>query len=68
MLLQLLVQARMAADLSQTKLAERLGKPQQFVSRYEVGERRLDVVELLDVADAIGIDPLELLRHVSREA
>jgi ribosome-binding protein aMBF1 (putative translation factor) len=65
MLIQLLASARMGAELSQTQLAKRLKKPQQFVSRYEVGERRLDVIEFVDIAHAIGIDPLDLLRRVS---
>ncbi|MBI3683672.1 MAG: helix-turn-helix transcriptional regulator [Acidobacteria bacterium] len=46
------------------RLAERLGKPQSFVSKFERGERRLDVIEFRDVARAIGIEPLRLLRKV----
>ena len=38
--------------------------PQSFVSKYERGERRLDVVEFGEVARALGIDPLQLLRQV----
>ena len=60
-LIDRLIAARRAADLTQTDLAQRLGKPQQFVSRYEVGDRRLDAVEYVDVANAIGLDPLSLL-------
>ncbi|RYE36429.1 MAG: XRE family transcriptional regulator, partial [Hyphomicrobiales bacterium] len=37
--------ARLAAQLTQVDLATRLGKRQQYVSKYEAGERRLDVVE-----------------------
>lgn len=53
-----LVAGRIAAGVSQTVLANKLGKPQQFVSRYEIGERRLDAIEFVDVARAIGLDPL----------
>jgi hypothetical protein len=42
-------------------LARRLGRPQSFVSKYERGERRLDVVEFLDVARAMKIDPIQVI-------
>lgn len=63
----LLVAARQKAGLNQTEVAERLGKPQSFVAKYEGGERRLDIIELVDVARAIGVDPLALLRQFLRE-
>ncbi len=40
-------------------------RPQSFVSKYESGERRLDVVELLEVAEAIGFDPRVLIEELS---
>ncbi len=61
----LLVERRKAAGLSQEALAERLGRPQSFVSKYETGERRLDVIEFLEVAEAIGFSPSELLQGFS---
>lgn len=45
-------------------LAEELGRVQTFVSKYERGERRLDVVEFLDVASALSVDPYNLLRQL----
>ena len=51
---QLLLQARQAAGLTQIELAARLHHPQSYVSKYESGERRLDVIELMEVADGIG--------------
>jgi transcriptional regulator with XRE-family HTH domain len=54
---EMLKASRKAADLTQTAVAERLRKPPSYVAKYEGGERRLDVVEFLDVADAIGFDP-----------
>jgi len=57
----LLIQARKTAGISQTELAEKLAKPQSFVSKYERGERRLDVIEFFEVAQAIGIDPFDFL-------
>lgn len=55
-----LVRARKDQGLSQDAVASRLGKPQQYVSRYEVGERRLDMVEFLDAAKALNIDGLQI--------
>ena len=61
MLRAFLVSARKERGLTQTVVAERLGKPPSYVAKYELGERRLDVLEFLDVATAIGFDPCELL-------
>src|SRR5882672_6301709 len=52
----LLVQARKDAGLTQQELAMRLGRPQSFVSKTERGERRLDVIEFLEVAQALNLD------------
>jgi transcriptional regulator with XRE-family HTH domain len=59
----MLVEARKAATLTQTELSLRLNRPQSFVSKYERGERRLDVVEFGDVVKALGLDPLRFLRR-----
>lgn len=50
----LLREIRTEAGLTQVQVAQRLDEPQSFVSKYESGERRLDVVELSLVADALG--------------
>ncbi|MFC4172291.1 helix-turn-helix domain-containing protein [Microvirga sp. GCM10011540] len=60
-LCELLIEARKKASLTQVEVAERLGKPQSFVAKYEGGERRLDVVEFVAVARALGADPASLL-------
>jgi hypothetical protein len=41
-----------------------LGRPQSFVAKYEGGERRLDVIELIEVARVLGADPARLVRKV----
>ncbi len=51
----LLKKTRQDAGLLQSVLAERLGRPQSFVSKYESGERRLDLIELREVCQAMGI-------------
>jgi transcriptional regulator with XRE-family HTH domain len=59
-----LVAQRKHLGLSQAALAERLGIHQQFVGRYELGERRLDVVEFADVATALGLTPADLIAAI----
>ena len=53
--LRTLTEVRSAAGLSQAALAERLGKPASFVGKYELGERRLDIVELMVVLKALNL-------------
>ncbi len=53
--LKQLREVRLEAGLKQAELAKRLGKPQSFVSKYESGERRLDLLDLEDVCAAIGL-------------
>ena len=64
---ELLIATRKGAGLTQTVVAERLGKPPSYVAKYEGGDRRLDVLEYLDVAAAIGFDPCEPIRSLLRE-
>ncbi len=59
-----LIEARRAAGLTQAQLAVRLARPQSFVSKYERGERRLDVIEFLEIADALGVAPEKILRKL----
>ena len=61
---ELLVQARSDAGLSQVDLAARLHRPQSYVSKFESGERRLDVVEFIEVAEAIGCPVADILKLV----
>src|SRR6266576_7321429 len=60
---ELMIGARKAAGLTQHALAVRLKKPQSFVAKYEGGERRIDVVEFIAIARALGADPLKLFRN-----
>lgn len=65
-LVALLIARREAAGLTQTQLADRLGEYQSFVARLESGQRRVDLVEFMTIADAIGFDPLEAVREIYR--
>src|SRR3954471_13715377 len=56
LLLALLKQARKDSGIVQQELADRLGKPQWFVAKVERGERRIDVIEFIAIAKAIGRD------------
>lgn len=66
-LLTRLKEARQAADLTQKDLSKSLGKPQSYVSKYERGERRLDVIEFLQVARSLGTDPYAMLLKVEQQ-
>jgi transcriptional regulator with XRE-family HTH domain len=66
-LIELLVAVRHAAGVRQHALAKKLGRPQSFIAKYEGGERRLDVVEFIAIARAMGADPLKLLRDFLSE-
>jgi len=59
---QLLVDERKRASLTQSEVARKLLRPQSFVSKYERGERRLDVTEFIEIADALGLNISHFLR------
>lgn len=53
--------ARLRHEWSQKELADKLGKFQSYVSKYETGERRLDFVETIRVARVLGLDLNQLV-------
>lgn len=57
----LLVSFRERAGLTQSEVAAHLRRPQSFVAKYEGGERRLDVLEFLQICEALGANPHEFL-------
>jgi transcriptional regulator with XRE-family HTH domain len=61
---ELLRQLRHEAGLTQVQVAERLDEPQSFVSKYESGERRLDIIELRQVAEALGVSLNDVVRRL----
>lgn len=65
-LAQLLVEKRKAAGLTQGDVAKVLGRHQPFVANIENGERRVDIVELLDLASIIGFDVEEIINDLQR--
>lgn len=60
-LLRLLVNTRESSGMTQVEVARAVGKSQSFVSKAESGERRLDVVELLQLLSAMHVDPMEFV-------
>lgn len=62
---QALADARRAANLTQAQLAERLQKPQSFVSKVEAGDRRIDVVEFLQWIAAVEGDRITLIDRLA---
>jgi transcriptional regulator with XRE-family HTH domain len=65
-LLSLLRQLRMDAGLRQVDMAKALGKPQAFVSYYESGVRRLDLLELRQICGVLGISLIDLVRKFEK--
>lgn len=63
-LIAILVAARQQAGLTQRDLAARLKRPHSFVGRMEAGERRIDVIEFIEIARALEADPEQLFAQL----
>jgi len=63
-MLALLKAIRTAAGLTQAEMAKKLNQPQSFVSKYESGERRLDILELRQICQACGISLVQFARNL----
>ena len=61
------MRARERAKLKQADVAARLGLPASYLSKIESGTRRLDVIELIRIAEAMDVDPAELLSEVREQ-
>lgn len=61
-----LIEQRKAVGMSQTEVAAKLGRPQSYIAKIEGGERRIDIVELIDLAQVIGLDLEALMRRASK--
>lgn len=67
-LIALLIEQRKKSGLTQAQLAKRLRRYQSFVATVESGQRRIDVIEFLDFSDAIGFDPVDVIRKLRAAA
>ena len=65
-LVAFLKKKRKEADLTQAQVAKRLGRYQSFITDYERGQKRIDAVELFEIAEAIGFDPMEAFKVIKK--
>ena len=65
-LIALLREMRLEAGLTQADLAARVEKDQAYVSRYESGQRRLDVLEVREICEAVGVTTEEFVRRLEK--
>jgi transcriptional regulator with XRE-family HTH domain len=61
---EVIVRAREAAAMKQNDVAAKLGVPASWLSKVESGTRRLDVIELIRIAEAIEVEPGELIDEI----
>jgi transcriptional regulator with XRE-family HTH domain len=65
-LTELLIAQRREAGITQAQVAKALGRHQPFIANIEKGERRLDIVELIDLADVLGLDLHAVIEQLKR--
>jgi transcriptional regulator with XRE-family HTH domain len=65
-LCNILVATRQKAGLTQHQVAKVLRRPQSFVAKYEGGERRIDILEFLEISAALQADPVAILRILKK--
>ncbi|WP_438862372.1 helix-turn-helix domain-containing protein [Neptunicella sp.] len=63
---EILKKLRIDKKVTQLQLAEFLGRPQSFVSKYESAERRLDVVEFIQICIALNELPSDVILNVAK--
>lgn len=66
-MIELLIAARKDSGITQVELGRRIGQRQTFVSKFEQGERRLDIAEFVTVCRAIDADPYLIIRMVEAQ-
>lgn len=63
----LLRDIRVEANITQVELAKKLNKPQSFVSKYEAGERKLDIIEVYFICDSMGIKFQDFAKRLEKQ-
>jgi len=64
---EVLARTREHAGVKQSELAAKLGVPASYLSKIENGTRRLDVIELIRIAEAMDVDPAKIVRTLQEE-
>ena len=59
-----LISARKVAGFTQSDLSKMLERPQSFVSKIEIGERYLDVLEFLEITQLLGVEAYEIIKNI----
>jgi transcriptional regulator with XRE-family HTH domain len=65
MLRNALRDARLSAGLRQIDVAEQLGKPQSFIAKIESGERKIDLIDVLNVCAVVKLNPEQLIDRLA---
>lgn len=60
-------QARLDSELTQQEMAKALKKPQSFISKYESGERKINVVEFIEICKVLKLDSSNFLKQIERK-
>jgi transcriptional regulator with XRE-family HTH domain len=68
LVIERLLLARKRKGITQVELAQKLGKPQSFISKIESGERRLDIGEFMEITHLLGEDPSEIIKSLGASA
>jgi len=61
---RLMAGARKVRNLTQGAVAEKVGRPQSYLGKFEAGKRELTVAEFIEVAGAIGVSPLRIISRL----
>lgn len=63
-MIAMLRELREQKQLTQKGLADKIGSDQTFISKIEIGERRVDIIELKYICEALDIELVEFIRQV----
>lgn len=65
-LMSVLRASRLEAGLKQSELSQKLGRAENYITKIETGEQRLQFLDFLEIADALGVDALRLTERILR--